>query len=92
MGRLPAPPLSMNRRYVPKSVLPVTSWLLNNEAAVGVAQNAVSAPVWLCAANHCLGDVCVCSCSGQMMHLEAKAQHPLSGGLGPCRLSAAPEP
>lgn len=59
MGRLPAPPLSMNRRYVPKSVLPVTSWLLNNEAAVGVAQNAVSAPVWLCAANHCLGDVCV---------------------------------
>lgn len=31
-----APPLPMNRRYVPKSVLPVTSRLLNNEAALGV--------------------------------------------------------
>lgn len=31
----PAPPLSMNRRYVPKSVLPVTSWLLNNGTALG---------------------------------------------------------
>lgn len=30
-----APPLSMNRRYVPKSVLPVTSWLLNNGTALG---------------------------------------------------------
>lgn len=31
-----APPLPMNRRYVPKSVLPVTSRLLNNGAALGV--------------------------------------------------------
>lgn len=35
VGRFPAPPLSMNRHYVPKSVLPVTSWLLNNETALG---------------------------------------------------------
>ena len=35
VGRFPVPPLSMNRRYVPKSVLPVTSWLLNNGEALG---------------------------------------------------------
>lgn len=35
-GRYPAPPPSMNRHYVPKSVLPVTSWLLNNGTALGV--------------------------------------------------------
>lgn len=35
MGRSLVPPLSMNRRYVPKSVLPVTSWLLNNGTALG---------------------------------------------------------
>lgn len=32
---LPALPPSMNRRDVPESVLPVTSWLLNNGAALG---------------------------------------------------------
>lgn len=35
-GGVGAPPLPMNRRYVPKSVLPVTSRLLNNGAALGV--------------------------------------------------------
>lgn len=35
VGRFPAPPLSMNSCYVPKSVLPVTSLLLNNEKALG---------------------------------------------------------
>ena len=61
VGRSPAPPPSMNRRYVPKSVLTVTSWLLNNETAVGATQNSVYVGVCV-SASVCLVFAYICAC------------------------------
>lgn len=90
-GRHPAPPPSMNRPYVPESVLPVTSALLNNEAAPGVSQNCVHCvsvracgPFLYAHLFHCCQDIIFMSrfCKLTPVHLLARGLVITSVGRG----------